>query len=256
MLAEADTVFWSRVLSSIGEDLSEKVCDYIVGSRYSAVKLCSGYVGVSYSYVQEDRCTPKSIHRARVEDFIEGLSSDCIIERALSQAAINALGQKRISHTPEGIAYNGLEEEISSTLKKGSLVVFAGSVKKLPEYYRGKGFKVIVTDRNPYTRGVLPDYYLYKYLPRADAVYLTGAAFSRPDIDQVIYMASNAEYLVSVGPSLSVPPEYLEDTGLTHQATSIIMDPDKVFTLAKLGYGYHSMRDYIKHIYMTISSSR
>ncbi|MCE4614587.1 MAG: hypothetical protein F7B60_03570 [Desulfurococcales archaeon] len=245
-----DTIFWRKVIDNIKsttpEALDMFVDDYVIGARYSAVKLSSGKVGIAYSYVMEEKCTPSARDFARIWNFIPLLSSDCIAERTLGQAAFNAIGQYYLGKTDCG--KKELVDRIFGSLSRNDIVVFIGALKKIPNLYESEGYKVYILDRWQSGRYILPDFYAYKVLPKAKVVYITGAAFSRPDVDLILNLSKNAEYRIEIGPSLSLPPKYLASTGLTHLETSIILDHEKVFHEIKLGRGYHDIRGSLIHI--------
>ncbi|MCE4606215.1 MAG: hypothetical protein F7B59_02665 [Desulfurococcales archaeon] len=247
---DLDTLFWRRVVSnidSISSGITDiRVEDYIVGARYSAVKLADGRVGISYSYVMEDKCKPEAKNLGHIRDFIPLLSSNCIVERALGQAALNAVGQYYLNRTD--YVEKDLISDILRILKRNDIVVFIGALKKIPDIYKSGGYKVYILDRSQTGRDILPDYFAYKIVPKARIVYITGAAFSRPDIDLILELSRKAEYRIEIGPSLTLPPIYLTSTGLTHLETSIIQNPESVFESIKLGMGYHDIRENLFHV--------
>jgi len=249
-MGDVDTKFWRTVISNIEKIddslLDTEVKDYFIGPRYSLVETTTGNVGIAYSYVQEEKCKPAKRSYASIRDFIPLLSSDCILERSLAQAAINAIGQAKLLLECSERETQSLHHTLSHW--DSGTVVFVGAVKKVPDTYRDKGLRVYVLDRMQGDRNILPDYYAYKLLPMADIVYVTGAAFSRPDIDMIFDRSINAGFIVEIGPSLSIPPSYLEGTGLTHLETSIITNPPGTIELVKLGLGYHSLKDRLRHI--------
>jgi uncharacterized protein (DUF4213/DUF364 family) len=245
-----DTSFWWKVvrnISSVSPELLDlKVEDYVVGARYSAVKLVSGEIGIAYSYVMEDRCKPRSNYFKKVWDFVSLLSSECVVERSLGQAAINAIGQHALHKKPCRVT--SVIDEITSSVHRNELIVFLGALKRIPDSFKAQGYNVYVLDRGQSGKEILPDFYAYKILPKARVVYVTGAAFSRPDIDLVFEISRNAKYLIEIGPSLTLSPQYLYGTGLTHLETSIINEPEEVFHSIKLGLGYHDIRENLEHV--------
>ncbi len=245
-----DTLFWRRVIRNIESispgSMNLKVENYIVGPRYSAVKLAKGKVGIAYSYVMEDMCKPTNRNFVYIGDFIPLFSSNCIVERALAQAALNAVGQYYLDETI--CMERDLVGDILGILESNDVVVFIGALKKVPDIYRSKGYRVYILDRWQSGKDILPDYFSYKILPKAKVVYITGAAFSRPDIDLVLELSRKAEYRIEIGPSLTLPPRYLNSTGLTHLETSIILYPENAFESIKLGQGYHDIRENLQHV--------
>jgi uncharacterized protein (DUF4213/DUF364 family) len=249
-MGEIDTKFWSTVILNILVEnprlLDIEVRDYFIGVRYSLVETVDGMVGIAYSYAQEEKCKPSRTSFHVIRDFIPLLSSDCILERSLAQAAINSIGQRKLRQECAKLETKPVHQSLSP--ENHGTVVFIGAVKKIPDVYRSMGWKVYILDRLQENRQILPDYYAYKLLPRADVVYITGAAFSRPDIDLILDISSNAKSIIEIGPSLSIPPTYLAGTGLTHLETSIIAYPENITRPIKLGMGYHSLRDQLIHV--------
>ncbi len=249
-MGEIDTKFWDMVISNIEKNdsslLDTEVKDYFIGPRYSLVEVVSGDVGIAYSYAQEEKCTPTEAEYHSVRDFIPLLSSDCIIERSLAQAAVNSIGQVKLSQECPILETDPLHQVLSN--REPGTVVFIGAVRKIPDIYRDMGWRVYMLDRMRIDKGTLPDYYAYKLVPKADVVYITGAAFSRPDIDMILDRSSNAKVVTEIGPSLSMLPSYLTGTGLTNLETSIITDPKSTIKLVKLGLGYHSMKSQLTHV--------
>ncbi len=249
-MGEIDTRFWYKVISNIERSdsslLDTEVKDYFIGPRYSLVETVTGKVGIAYSYAQEEKCKPAEGEYRIVRDFIPLLSSDCIIERSLAQAAVNSIGQLKLSQECSKLKTDSLHYVLSN--RNPGTVIFIGAVKKIPDIYRDMGWKVYMLDRMQEDKNILPDYYAYKLLPKADIVYVTGAAFSRPDIDMILDRSISARIIAEIGPSLSIPPSYLTGTGLTHLETSIIMDAKNTIRLVKLGLGYHSMKNLLTHV--------
>ncbi len=249
-MGEIDTRFWYKVISNIERSdsslLDTEVKDYFIGPRYSLVETVIGKVGIAYSYAQEEKCKPAEREYRSVRDFIPLLSSSCILERSLAQAAVNSIGQVKLSQECSKLKTNPLHYVLSNC--DLGTVVFIGAVKKIPDIYKDMGWTVYMLDRMQEDRNILPDYYAYKLLRKADVVYVTGAAFSRPDIDMILDRSSNARVIAEIGPSLSIPPSYLAGTGLTHLETSIITDPKSTAKLVKLGLGYHSMKSLLTHV--------
>ena len=248
-MGEIDTRFWHKVISNIEKNdsslLDTEVKDYFIGPRYSLVETVTGKVGIAYSYAQEEKCKPVKAEYRIVRDFIPLLSSNCILERSLAQAAVNSIGQVKLSQECSKLKTDPLHQALSN--RDPGTVVFIGAVKKIPDIYRDMGWRVYVLDRMQEDKNILPDYYAYKLLPKADVVYITGAAFSRPDIDMILDRPGNARVVAEIGPSLSIPPSHLAGTGLTHLETSIITDAKSTIKLVKLGLGYHSIKSLLTH---------
>ena len=249
-MGEIDTRFWDKAISNIEKTdsslLDTEIKDYFIGSRYSLVETITGKVGIAYSYAREEKCKPAEADYHIIRDFIPLLSSDCILERSLAQAAVNSIGQVKLSRECAKLKTDPLHHVLSD--RDPGTVVFIGAVKKIPDIYRNMGWTVYMLDRMQEDNNILPDYYAYKLLPKADVIYITGAAFSRPDIDMILDRSSNARVIAEIGPSLSIPPSYLAGTGLTHLETSIITDARITIKLVKLGLGYHSMKSLLTHV--------
>ncbi len=240
------------------EFIDSTIIESAVSPRYTGVLTSNGLLGIAYSHTREEWCQPDLVEGSRVGDVLDSLlTSTCTPSRAIGQALVNAWGQAELaSHIGNSISWDDLMGEIVSS---GGLAVFVGEIKNVPEILENNGIETIIIERNPRKDNTLQDYYATSIIPRATILFITGSAFARPDIDLLLESARRARTVVFIGPSASIPPSALkavvEELGLRgriYEATRIILDKKKVFSLIRNNQGHRAFSKYSRNITIRI----
>jgi len=222
-----------KALDLIDEDF--RLIDFSFALPYTYV-LIEGEkgksLGVAMTLPEEVGRYRTSIEKPSLENFIEKLDSLNIIERTLGMAALNALSQYRIdlSEAKEGDVVEILDPSIGR-------VAVIGNMPPVVEGLKGRGFEVMVFERNPklWDRETLSDALEYWLLPRADAVIASGSAILNGSLDMLLERSKRAKIFVLTGPTAQLLPEFLRGEGVTHLASMMVVDIESALVKLKLG---------------------
>ena len=196
-----------------------KLSKVSVSLCYTAVMLSTGYVGLCHTPTEDiphvhTRRT-RNFHEMDVEEAVSLASSTDFLERVVGIATVNALSQylmdqQNYPREMERDVFDALD------LRGCEEAVVVGYIRPLVGKLRGKVKTVRVFERNPQLRGdALPDTLADQFLPRADAVVISGSAVVNGSIDRLLDLSRNARIVALAGPTASFVPEPLFRRGVS-----------------------------------------
>lgn len=202
----------------LDEGLSIKPLNCVVGLRYTAVVAeINGekYGGVSYT-PQEDISHVKQLV-SRVSDIsIDSLpklfSSPDFVGRAIATAFMNAVSSA-LFDLPSGSVGKDLLDVMG--FEPSDKVAFIGDIEPLIKELKGRVEEIYVFERSPLRRrNALSDSAIYRLLPKATKVVISGAALVNDTIDAILELSSGAKEVAVVGATASIYPEPLFRRGI------------------------------------------
>ncbi len=232
--------------------------DYMVGLRYSIGIVGGGKghkAGLAIVPVEDVIGMPMARPIVELEDIAEHVSSTNIIEKSLGVALLNAISQYILLDLGYMEEYRveqdkSLIEFVVEAVKgrRDEKIVVVGNMVPLVRRLREHGFNPVVLERNPAYRGrdSLPDSSGYRELLDADVVIITGATLVNDTIDIVLKLAEKAKTKILAGPTASVYPDPFFDRGITHIASTRIIDIQKVLDIIKHGGGRWDLNEYLE----------
>ena len=249
---------YAKTVLEIVADEHLGVDDYMVGLRYSIGVVGGGKghkAGLAIVPVEDVLGMPMARPIIELKDIAEHASSTNIIEKSLGIALLNAISQY-ILLDMEYIEEYRVEQDkslIELVLEavrghKDEKIVVVGNMVPLVKKLREHGFNPIVLERNPAYRGksCLPDSSGYRELLDADITIITGATLVNDTIDIVLKLAEKAKIKILAGPTAAVYPEPFFDKGITHIASTRIIDIQKAFNIIKHGGGRWDLDEYLE----------
>ncbi|WP_064496515.1 Rossmann-like domain-containing protein [Methanocaldococcus jannaschii] len=225
-----------NLLSEKEEDF--KVIDFSFALPYSYVLIESNgkkALGVAMTLLEEYRGhgNRKDLNiNKNLEEFINMADSFDIVERTLGVAAINAVSQYYFNFEANGKDAAELvlnRDDIKKIAFVGNMIPVVNMLKK------SEKFDIYVFERSPslLMDGVLSDAFEYRLLPEMDAVFISGTTLLNDTLDFVLDRAKNAKLKILVGPTAQSLPELFKGFGITHIASTKIIDVDKALLYLK-----------------------
>jgi len=236
-----------RILGELSEKL--RIIDFSICFRYAYAVVEGKYgraMGVAYIPYEDAHGSSGLNEVPRLEKLREYVSSRNVLEKVAGVALLNAVSQyllwyihqDRYSINQDMDAFFILESEELQKLK----VVLIGYIAPLEEMLRDKVRELAIIERSPFTRGnALPDIATPRVLPNADVVFITGSALINDTIDYVLALSRKAKIKVLVGPTAQILPDVVFKAGITHVASTRVIDIDNACKMLKLGGGTRSL---------------
>ncbi|XRP97509.1 Rossmann-like domain-containing protein [Methanocaldococcus sp. 16A] len=226
-----------RALNLLNEKEDKfKILDFSFALPYSYVLIESNgkkALGVAMTLLEEYRGHKKDINIYKnLEDFINMVDSFDIVERTLGLAAINAVSQYYLNF--EANCRDATELVLNrNDIKK---IAFIGNMMPVVNMLKKSGkFDIYVFERNPslLCEDVLSDSFEYRLLPEMDAVFISGTSLLNDTLDFVLDRAKNAKLKILVGPTAQSLPDLFKGFGITHIASTKIVNVDKALLYLK-----------------------
>ncbi len=249
---------YAKTVLEITSNESLGIDDYLVGLRYSIGVIGGGKgheAGIAITPAEDVLGMPMARPILRPEDLLERVSSMNIIEKSLGIALLNAISQYILWDMEYIEDYHveqdkGLIDLVLEAIKDhgGEKIVVVGNMVPLVKKIREQNFEPIVLERNPAYRGrqCLPDSSGYRALLNADIVIITGATLVNDTIDIVLRLAEKAHTKILAGPTAAVYPEPFLKRGITHIASTKIIDIRKAYDIIKHGGGRWDLDEYLE----------
>ncbi len=255
---------YAKTVLEITSNESLGIDDYLAGLKYSIGIVGGGKgheAGIAIMPAEDVLGMPMARPILKPEDLLERVSSTNIIEKSLGIALLNAISQYILwdmgyiedHHVEQD---KGLIDLVLETIKgcSGEKIVVVGNMVPLVKRIREHGFEPIVLERNPAYRGkwCLPDSSGYRALLDADIVVITGATLVNDTIDIVLSLAGKAHTKILAGPTAAVYPEPFLEKGITHIASTKIIDIRKAYDTIKHGGGRWDLDEYLEDYIITM----
>ena len=235
-------MFIDSVATAIKEQ-KVKVIDFALGPRYGYVEIeKQGMRNLGVAYFPSEDMSRGMANIPSIEKIPEFVASDNVFHKTLGIAMINAISQQLIWSENLKIEFENLVGYIANVCH-GEKIGVIGNMVPLVQKLEKK-FEVYVFERNPRFRyGVYPDTMESRYLPKVDAVIISGTTLVNDTFDTVIALSHNARFKALVGPTAGVHPKFLR--GLVNIVAGMrINDIDKVKQIVKLGGGRWDFSEY------------
>lgn len=232
--------------------------DVRIGVFYTGVVLSTGHAGMSYTPAQEIPeavCCPRShakmpqaghLLNFPVTDLMEYALDDNVLKAAVGLATINALSAILLEddHCPYKPSAYGNALDLIQIAKEDTVVMvgaFPPFIKRIQEITS----KLFVIEKNPRAAGkgdtvqIEPEARLQELIPKGDILIITGVTLVNHTLEPILQLARNARDIVVVGPTASVYPEPLFNSGVTVLGGVRVTDAAKMIHLiGEAGSGY------------------
>ncbi|WP_457613938.1 Rossmann-like domain-containing protein [Methanocaldococcus sp.] len=234
-----------RALNLLSEkEKNFRIIDFSFALPYSYVLIESNgkkALGVAMTLLEEYKGhgNRKGINIGKnLEDFINMADSFDIVERTLGLSAINALSQYYFNFEVNG------KDAAELILNRDDVkkVAFIGNMIPLVRILRNSNkYSIYVFERNSSlsNENTLSDTFEYRLLPEMDVVFISGTSLLNDTLDFILERSKNAKLKVLVGATAQLLPDLIKGFGITHIASTKIIDVDK--TLLYLKFASSSM---------------
>ena len=222
-----------------------EIIDYAIGLHYSYIVVrgtCGKSAGLAITPVEDIIGQPMIRGKPSIETVIDMVSSINPLEKILGVALLNAVS----NYLLWCIGYRGnvviLEDkdivnDILPLIKESVLVI--GNMVPLAKKLTSENINVIgVLERNPRLRcrGAFVDTAVYRLIPRAETIIVTGATLVNDTIDSIISLAKDKR-IILVGPTAGIYPVPAIKKGMYAVASMYSVNIDKVVEIIRLGEG-------------------
>ncbi|ACX72799.1 protein of unknown function DUF364 [Methanocaldococcus vulcanius M7] len=224
-----------NLLSREEEDF--KVIDFSFALPYSYVLIENNgkkALGVAMTLLEEYKGhgTKKNVNiNKNLEDLINKVDSFDIVERTLGLAAINAVSQYYFN-----VEANG-KDASTLILNRNDIknIAFIGNMIPLVRILRNNKYNIYVFERNSslFNENTLSDTFEYRLLPEMDAVFISGTSLLNDTLDFILERSKNAKLKVLVGATSQLLPDLIKGSGITHIASTKVIDVDKALLYLK-----------------------
>lgn len=212
-----------------------KIKDYLAGAHWNLVRTQSVGMAMSSREPREASGLAGKVCGMPARDAAALLKSWNPQEAALGLATINsvvntpaALPESELS-LRDGTAHTSVFEYMRSELADKRVAVIG--------HFRGlemlaQECRLTIIERLP-QRGDLPDPACEYVLPDQQYVFITGTTLMNKTLPRLLQLSQGAEVIL-VGPSTPMSPR-LFDFGISMLAGTVVLDPNRVWTLIQQG---------------------
>ncbi len=242
-----------------GELESMTVERAVIGIFFTGVKLEGGAGGCCFTPVKDIPqavCCPSSaaampisgkLRGRKVADYLNDITSDAPMKKALGIAVLNALASEWWDRHPDmyNIIY-GMDSFDAIELNRNKQVVIIGALvpvlrkcikEEIPFHVLEKDPATLIEKELPFYR---PADEAGKYIPKADTVIITGTTVINGTIDGLLQMARPGAEVLLTGPTASMLPDTFFERGVTLMGGIRVTKPDEFLEiLTEGGSGYH-----------------
>lgn len=160
--------------------------------------------------------------------------SESILEAAIGMATINSLLE-----IDEECCQSLNARDLIAEKGRGKKVVIVGHFPFIPEL-RKVVKQLWVIEKNP-KEGDLTEAEAEDFIPEADVVGITGAAFTNHTIEQLLELCHPEAYVVVLGDTAPLSP-VLFDYGIDAISGTKVIDPDSALRCVSQGATYRQIR--------------
>ncbi|MHB0979839.1 MAG: Rossmann-like domain-containing protein [Thermoleophilia bacterium] len=227
----------------------QRIADLRVGSRYTAVMLEDGNVGVAYTFRENAAADPpvlaglqSPVGRTTME-ILQYLQSDDGLERTVGLAVANALANRRGAGQHEADILHVLS--VGFLDRVGMVGYFGPLVAPLEKRVR----ELVIFERDTArSERVLPAEEALEELPRCDVALITATALIFGDLDGLLEAAAGCREVVLVGASTPLVPAVFGPRGVTLLSGVTVTDGPGILQVVSDGGGMGAFGEGIRKV--------
>jgi uncharacterized protein (DUF4213/DUF364 family) len=214
----------------------ERVC---IGVGYTVAVLSDGSAGTAFTMRSEfgPSCgvtdLAGKIRGMAAADACMMAMSVNAAEAGVGVAVCNAVLGRRYDDDSAGSGTDAVEE---MRIEPGDNVGMIGYFHPIINKFEERTDNLYIFERQS-AMGALPDWSEDIYLPKCDAVVITGVTFINKTIDHILSLCKNAKEIVIMGASTMMCPEVLREYGVTVAAGSKVHSVDRLLEIVMEGGG-------------------
>jgi uncharacterized protein (DUF4213/DUF364 family) len=227
----------------------QHIKDVRIGTRYTAVLLEDGSVGVAYTFRERNADTPPTLADERcligkrTSEGLSYLTSPDGLERTVGLAMANALINQRGGGFYEADLLHVLS--VGFRDRVGMVGCFGPFIAPLEARAR----ELLIFERNPdRSPRVLPAEAAYAELPQCDVALITSTALIFGDIDRLLEAAAGCREIALAGPSTPLAAPVFAPYGVTLLSGSAVVDGPGMLKLVGEGAGTGAFGDRVRKV--------
>lgn len=228
-----------------------EIADVRIGLGYSAVRLSTGEVGLSWTPKEEARCCQQfgeagTLVGRPAGDLLAWLERPDSLRRMLGLATANALGARLTPAPAMGADVIGL-----LGLQPADHVVMVGHFAPLVPPIKKTGCRLQIVEARP-DGGELGPEEGRQALGHCSVAIITATSLVTGGLDGYLDALGSARAAVLLGPSVPLFPEVFRGSRLTHLAGSRVVDGPRVLQIVSEGGGTPTLKAHLEAVIVPV----